>query len=90
MPTLEDPGVARLNFQAKARLFGVRARNPARLPVDMVDVNNWQTRNPPDGLRQSRLTRPRLTYDHDPLHWPWPPKCKRPHPSVRPGVEKLE
>jgi hypothetical protein len=68
MAAFKDPVALLLRLEAKAGLFRLAPLNPARLPVDLVDVKHRQSRALAKRPRQRALARSRRTNDHDPFH----------------------
>jgi hypothetical protein len=68
MPALKNPPIACLGDIAQTGLFIAWSFNPARLPMDVVNMDDRQSRLGSQGAGQGRLSRPRLPNDHDPSH----------------------
>src|SRR4028119_678660 len=68
VPSFEDPLLAGFRLQAQPRLLVLASLDPARLPVDAVDVDDWQAGHFAKHAREAALAGSRLADDHDPLH----------------------
>lgn len=68
MAAFEYPPLARLDFKAKARFLSSAALDPARLPMNRIDVDDRQTGALAHLAREGAFTGAGLADDHDTLH----------------------
>ncbi len=68
MPAFEDPALTGLNLMTKTRFLVPAPLHPPWLPMNRVDMHNWQACALAKLARQGTFPRPWLTNDHHPLH----------------------
>jgi hypothetical protein len=68
MPALKNPSFLCLGNRTQTGLFIARTLYPARLPMDVVNMNHGQSGLGRQGTGQRRFSRPWLPDNHNPLH----------------------